>query len=357
MGCASSSEDIDRQASEINKNIDKRLKEYRAQAARDVKLLLLGAGESGKSTIVKQMKIIHEGGFTTDDSHQYKPVIYSNTIQSMAAILRAMATLGVEFADSDRKKDASLIFEMISKVRDTEPFSKQLSSSMIRLWSDTGLQECFLRSNEYQLNDSAKYFLDSLDRLSETSFFPTVQDILRTRVRTTGIVEIPFEFKKLNFRLFDLGGQRSERKKWIHCFEDVSAIIFCVALSEYDQLIQEDETTNRMQESLILFDSICNSKWFIKTSIILFLNKKDLFKEKIHKSPLTVCFPDYSGGSSYKEAATYIQIQFESKNQKIELKEIYCHKTCATDTNNIQFVFDAITDTIIANNLRLCGLV
>ena len=50
-----------------------------------------------------------------------------------------------------------------------------------------------------------------------------------------------------------------------------------------------------MQESLKLFDSICNNKWFTDTSIILFLNKKDLFEAKIQKSPLTVCFPEYIG--------------------------------------------------------------
>jgi len=51
----------------------------------------------------------------------------------------------------------------------------------------------------------------------------------------------------------------------------------------------------------------------------------------------------------------YIQAQFEAKNRSL-MKEIYCHQTCATDTNNIQFVFDAVTDVIIANNLRGCGL-
>lgn len=112
---------------------------------------------------------------------------------------------------------------------------------------------------------------------------------------------------------------------------------------------------NRMQESLKLFDSICNNKWFTDTSIILFLNKKDLFEEKIRKSPLTICFPEYSGAQEYGEAAAYIQAQFEAKN-KSTTKEIYCHMTCATDTNNIQFVFDAVTDVIIANNLRGCGL-
>lgn len=95
--------------------------------------------------------------------------------------------------------------------------------------------------------------------------------------------------------MFDVGGQRSERKKWIHCFEGVTAIIFCVALSGYDLVLAEDEEMNRMIESMKLFDSICNSKWFVETSIILFLNKKDLFEEKIARSPLTICFPEYTG--------------------------------------------------------------
>lgn len=97
MGCTLSKEERD--ALEQSRNIDKKLKEDGMQAAKDVKLLLLGAGESGKSTIVKQMKIIHEGGFTQEDNKQFKPVVYSNTIQSMVAILRAMNTLGIQFGD------------------------------------------------------------------------------------------------------------------------------------------------------------------------------------------------------------------------------------------------------------------
>jgi guanine nucleotide-binding protein G(o) subunit alpha len=194
---------------------------------------------------------------------------------------------------------------------DTEPFESELLDAMKKLWNDNGVQQCFNRSNEYQLNDSAKYFLDKLDEIGSPQYLPSTQDILRTRVKTTGIVEINFTFKDLNFRVFDVGGQRSERKKWIHCFEDVTAIIFIVALSEYDQVkfrknffqknkilffevLVEDETTNRMHESLRLFDSICNNKWFVNTSIILFLNKKDLFAEKITRSSLRFVLVSYS---------------------------------------------------------------
>ena len=129
--------------------------------------------------------------------------------------------------------------------------------------------------------------------------------------------------------MFDVGGQRSERKKWIHCFEGVTAIIFCVALSAYDLVLAEDEEMviseshspwfqlfkNRMHESMKLFDSICNNKWFTETSIILFLNKKDLFEKKITKSPLTICFPDYTGSSlhNHKGRKHFLQMKTHLK--------------------------------------------
>jgi guanine nucleotide-binding protein G(i) subunit alpha len=133
--------------------------------------------------------------------------------------------------------------------------------------------------------------------------------------------------------MFDVGGQRSERKKWIHCFENVTSIIFCVALSEYDQVLLEESSQvsstetlspmctyslvaqNRMMESLVLFDSVVNSRWFMRTSIILFLNKVDLFKQKLARSPLGNYFPDYSGGNDVNRAAKYLLWRFNQVNR------------------------------------------
>lgn len=70
---------------------------------------LLGAGESGKSTIVKQMKIIHETGYSREECEQYRPVVYSNTIQSLMAIIRAMGQLRIDFADPSRAVHTSLL--------------------------------------------------------------------------------------------------------------------------------------------------------------------------------------------------------------------------------------------------------
>jgi guanine nucleotide-binding protein subunit alpha len=145
-----------------------------------------------------------------------------------------------------------------------------------------------------RLTRGESYF-DSVDRIAAHDYVPNDQDVLRSRVKTTGITETTFIIQDLTYRMFDVGGQRSERKKWIHCFENVTTILFLVAISEYDQLLFEDETVNRMQEALTLFDSICNSRWFVKTSIILFLNKIDRFKEKLPVSPMQNYFPDYEG--------------------------------------------------------------
>uniref|UniRef100_A0A671R1U5 Guanine nucleotide-binding protein G(i) subunit alpha-1 n=1 Tax=Sinocyclocheilus anshuiensis TaxID=1608454 RepID=A0A671R1U5_9TELE len=328
MGCTLSTED--KAAVERSKMIDRNLRDDGEKAAREVKLLLLGAGESGKSTIVKQMKIIHEAGYSEEECKQYKAVVYSNTIQSIIAIIRAMGRLKIDFGDAARAV-SHRIGGLVHFMLPTAHLPNR------DLWAK-------------RFNESTIY------RISQATYIPTQQDVLRTRVKTTGIVETHFTFKDLHFKMFDVGGQRSERKKWIHCFEGVTAIIFCVALSDYDLVLAEDEEMNRMHESMKLFDSICNNKWFTDTSIILFLNKKDLFEEKIKRSPLTICYPEYAGSNTYEEAAAYIQCQFEDLNKRKDTKEIYTHFTCATDTKNVQFVFDAVTDVIIKNNLKDCGL-
>ncbi|KAJ8262458.1 hypothetical protein GJAV_G00166710 [Gymnothorax javanicus] len=340
MGCTLSGTG-DKSAMVRSKMIDKNLRDDGEKAAREVKLLLLGAGESGKSTIVKQMKIIHEAGYSQEECQQYAAVVYSNIIQSVIAIVRAMGRLSIDFTDPARADDARQLFVLAGSA-DEGFMTAELAGVIKRLWNDAGVQACFARSREYQLNDSASYYLNDLDRISQPNYVPNQQDVLRSRVKTTGIVETHFTFKDLHFKMFDVGGQRSERKKWIHCFEGVTAIIFCVALSDYDLVLAEDEEMNRMHESMKLFDSICNNKWFTDTSIILFLNKKDLFEEKVKKSSLTICFPEYSGSSTYEEAAAYVQCQFEDLNKRKDTKEIYSHFTCATDTKNSRIFFGRV---------------
>ncbi|KAI8804579.1 guanine nucleotide binding protein, alpha subunit [Cladochytrium replicatum] len=352
MGCCMSADD--NEGKKKNDEIENQLKKEKQNLRNEVKMLLLGAGESGKSTILKQMKLIHDTGYSNEEREAFREIIFSNTVQSMRVILEAMANMGIPLERDDNEKHKTVIIELPNQI-EAEVLPAEVAAAVKALWGDGGVQAAFARSREYQLNDSARYYFEAIDRIAAPNFTPTDQDVLRSRVKTTGITESSFHIGDLTYRMFDVGGQRSERKKWIHCFENVTAIVFLVAISEYDQVLVEDETVNRMQEALTLFDSICNSRWFVKTSIILFLNKIDLFKDKLPRSPISKYFPDYSGGDNYEAACEYILNRFVSLNQS-DQKQIYTHFTCATDTTQIKFVMAAVNDIIIQANLREVGL-
>ncbi|KAF9171157.1 Guanine nucleotide-binding protein alpha-2 subunit [Mortierella sp. AD011] len=163
-------------------------------------------------------------------------------------------------------------------------------------------------------------------------------------------------FYWLCFRMFDVGGQRSERKKWIHCFEGVTAVLFLVAISGYDQCLVEDKDANQMEEAMMLFDQICNSQWFVETSMILFLNKMDIFRIKIKYSSIKNYFPDYDGpDDSVAEATEFFRKRFTRLNRS-EHKEVYVHQTDATDTNLLRNIMSSVNDIILARNIRALAL-
>jgi guanine nucleotide-binding protein G(i) subunit alpha len=334
-----------------NDQINADIRKAKSRIDNEIKLLLLGAGESGKSTIAKQMKIIHLSGFSKDECESYKSIIAANTVGSMRVLVKAAADMGFNISAENR--------EAASRVCDDKLFTGVLTQAYGRdikaLWEDAAIRSAFARSASFQLNDSAGYYFDAIERLVQHDYVPTPQDVLRSRTKTTGIIETEFEVEGSHFRVVDVGGQRSERKKWMYCFQDVTAVIFCVAMSEYDLNLYEDDRTNRMHESLKLFKEIANTKWFLNTSMILFMNKKDLFAEKIKKTSLTVAFPEYKGGLNYEQAAKYITDIFlaQCDNPK---KPVYVHETCATDTNNIIFVFNAVKDIVLNQTLTDAGM-
>eukprot|EP00163_Fabomonas_tropica_P007430 TRINITY_DN1713_c2_g5_i2.p1 TRINITY_DN1713_c2_g5~~TRINITY_DN1713_c2_g5_i2.p1 ORF type:complete len:353 (-),score=128.43 TRINITY_DN1713_c2_g5_i2:366-1424(-) len=350
MGLCASKGDDDGGRSRSNQ-IDKQLKEGKQAIENEVKLLLLGAGESGKSTIFKQMRIIHQEGYSQEERMAFKDVIYSNTIQSMKVLINGSFTKDIPLDTDDHEQLAERILNLSAT---GEAFTAEIGKAIQELWNDKGIQQTFECANEFQLNDSAKYYFDCIDRISDPNYLPTQDDVLRSRVRTTGIVETVFNVGGLQFRMVDVGGQRNERKKWIHCFQDVTAVIFVTSLSEYDQVLYEDETQNRMKESLNLFDEICNSRWFADTSLILFLNKTDLFKEKIAQTDLSVCFPEYTGGKDFDNASKFITDKFLELNKNPN-KTVYTHLTCATDTKNVKVIFAAVKDTIVQTSLKKAG--
>ncbi|CAI2355082.1 unnamed protein product [Caenorhabditis sp. 36 PRJEB53466] len=341
-----------------NKKINAELATAKKDDESVIKLLLLGAGESGKSTVLKQMKIIHDDGFSQEESIEKRNVVCANTIQAMGALLDGMKQLRVDFSNRMCNAHEKLIRETLTDKTEFAPFNDAMYTALVDLWADKGVQSVYEQRELFYLHDSAKYFFDSIDRMNAVGYVPTENDILHTRIPTMGVIEVRFKMKGKVFRVFDVGGQRSQRKKWIHCFDDAKALIYVASLSEFDQVLLEDNTTNRMLESIQLFKQVVNNKYFVNTSVILFLNKKDIFEEKIvtKKRSLSIAFDAYTGPAEDMEAA----IQFVEKKYKgvsdNKEKNIYCHQTCATDTQQVQYVLDAVLDTILSSKLKGCGL-
>ena len=125
---------------------------------------------------------------------------------------------------------------------------------MIVLSSKTTRDLCYHITTK--LNGSHSYF-DSIRRIGQMDYLPTDEDVLRSRVKTTGIAETTFNYKNISYDVYDVGGVRSQRKKWIH-FKDMTVVIFVVDISAYDRLLFEDESVNRIQEALSVFDSVCD---------------------------------------------------------------------------------------------------
>jgi len=344
-----------------NRNIENTQIHAQNKDSQVKKLLLLGAGESGKSTLFKQMITLYGKGYSEQDRATYKPIVFQNTLSAMQILIQNCEALAADIGCAIEAHHKEMALQFMELSIDAE-ITDAVAADITELWSDAGIQRTFEHRVKFQFPDSGTYFFsrcaaDAVNALQSEDYLPTEQDVLRTRVRTTGIVETKFDIDGNQFKMFDVGGQRNERKKWIHCFEDVSCVVFVAAISEYDQTLFEDDATNRVVEALNLFDEICNSCWFGNTSVILFLNKRDLFMEKIAHTPLSVGFDDYEGtANDYDAGCEFLREKFESRNRQPE-KEIYTHVTCATDTNNISHVFDAVKDIILKQSLRDGGLI
>ncbi|OAX35533.1 heterotrimeric G protein alpha subunit, partial [Rhizopogon vinicolor AM-OR11-026] len=315
--CISSQDRVEKARSDA---IDRQIEEDSRKFRKECKILLLDTCESGKSTIAKQMKIIHQNGFTKDELMTFRPTIYRNTIDSAQAIVLQMRNMNVECITPANR--VRYLAEHIVEYRvENSPnfiFSADIAKAIHEMWQDPIIPKVMDCSSEFYLMDSASYFFTEVLRIGTPDYIPTENDVLRARAKTTGVTETRFNMGPLSSRsihMFDVGGQRSQRKKWIHCFESVTSIIFCTALSEYDQVLLEEKNQNRMAESLILFESVINSRWFLRTSIILFLNKIDVFKNKLPKVPIEKYFPEYTGGPDINKAAKYILWKFMQANR------------------------------------------
>ncbi|KAF9491611.1 guanine nucleotide-binding protein alpha-2 subunit [Pleurotus eryngii] len=335
----------------LHKEAEKLLKEASARLASQTKVLLLGSGDSGKSTVLKQMRLIHSVPFTPQEIETYRQLIFMNLTNGMGAVLEAMIDMHLTVSE-DNLPHSELILKAMDEgtdIREGQPYPQEYLHPLEELWKDEMVQHAVARGNEAAIPENLSYFFPSLQRLFAAGYKPTEQDVIYCRARTTGILETVFKVKdqrgsETELLMVDVGGQKSERRKWIHCFQDVTCILFLVNLSGYDQCIVEDKTANQMQDSMTIWDSICNSQWFKRTSIVLFLNKNDLFEKKIHNSDIRKHFAEYSGETDPAVGRKFFQKRFWDLAHRSGTKdrEVFVHVTTATNTRAIKIVMRAV---------------
>jgi hypothetical protein len=302
------------------------------------------------------MNAIYGDGFPEHERKAYIPVVYSNVIMSMEQL--------ISFAEESPLVNSTPIactssLSTIRRLVGTEVVDETLANHIDTLWKDPAIQLAYEHGANFLLTDSARYFFERLTDIGKEDYIPTQQDVLCSRVRTTGIVENDYCIEGQQFKIMDVGGQRNERKKWIHCFDKVTAVLFVGVLSEYNMKLIEDDDTNRMQETLSLFEEVVNARWFANTAVILFLNKKDIFAEKIQKFPLSDC-PLFSHHqpeliNNYDGGCEAIRTAFFERNKDPD-RTIYDHITCATDTTTMKVVLAAVQKIVIEQHLADAGL-
>lgn len=320
-----------------------------------LRLLFLGTGESGKSTIFKQMQIISKTGFSGYEKNTYRHVVRRNALEAMQTLVKGCE----KFKGCDLKnppEQAAAKFLMSINPLEPDFWVKDIAQHIKYLWEQSeAIHLAFMRRANLQLVDSAEYLFSRLDAMDQADYIPTEDDILRARLRTSGIVERVFRIHDTDFTFIDVGGQRNERRKWIHCFESVTAVIFVAAISEYNQKLYEEDKENRLLEAINVFDKICNNQYFLDVAMILFLNKIDIFAQKVKQEPITTLFPEYKGPLTEDDQKEYIRSKFLEVCTS-PTKDIFTHYTCATDTTQVDRVFDACRKVILKQHLLKLGL-
>jgi len=280
----------------------------------------------------------------------YRNLIYKNILDEIVSIAEYCDQMGIPEVEGSKKFLQEIEEGKIKVV-------EQSNIEMIKdIWENKPFQEAINSKNDFQLNDSSDYFFLNLPRIGGENFVPDYADVLRARQMTTGVQCIEFVLDGYKFKILDAGGQRSQRHDWSAFFQGLDAFIFVVAISEYDMVLAEDRSTNRMHESLQVFKEFCEAEVLLGAAVILFLNKRDVFARKIKTTPLTVCFADYKGSNEYKATSQFIRNQFVGMKLKAKRK-MYPHITCATDTNNVKRVFESVKDFIVSRQLSDAGVI
>lgn len=316
----------------------------------DVKILLLGSGECGKTTLWRHLKMIYCGGFNEDERNDMTQVVKINLISDIKTLVESIQSSGQNVADDlndavDNINDLTLV---------DEDLTPEVAENIVSVWHDPAIKTAYQQNNSIGLGDNAPFFLDSAKRIANDKYIPTDEDILKSRIRTSGISSLQFKINNnIKTELVDVGGQKCERSKWQRCFQGVDYLIFVVSLSDFDQFMFEDDTMKRTQDSIALFQNTANSPVFAQKPIFLVLNKTDVFERKLKEFPeqFKETYPDFDGNTNDVNACIeHVKQRFLrelSPDRNKEQAWVEAVPTCAMDKNSVRNLFQDIAKKVV----------
>eukprot|EP01128_Nolandella_sp_AFSM9_P005602 TRINITY_DN273_c0_g1_i1.p1 TRINITY_DN273_c0_g1~~TRINITY_DN273_c0_g1_i1.p1 ORF type:complete len:441 (+),score=146.30 TRINITY_DN273_c0_g1_i1:179-1324(+) len=326
-----------------NKAIDKQLRVDRVDMEKEVSLLLLGSGEAGKSTLLKQLRLLHTEGFDPRERSSYVKIVRKNILDGLKSVLKAALAKGLTFGE------LSSVVEELVELNTTRVKFDDFAPDVKALLTSKPVKRIMKKASEHSIPDATPFFFEHFERISSKKYAPTDEDIILSRVMTTAITEYKFSIEGTPFKFIDVAGQRNRRDKWIHFFENVTAMIFVASLANYNKMLWEDDTVNAMADQITLFGDLVNSPYFQNTSVILLLNKRDLFQEKFEKVPLSVCFDDYEKEEDdvWEDGASFIRNKFLEQLSGGSTKVVPTHFVVATDGESVSLVFKSVKELIM----------
>jgi guanine nucleotide-binding protein subunit alpha len=460
--------------------IDEELRLERERIKRekkDVKLLLLGQAESGKSTLQKQFQLMYKPDSLESEQSSWRTVIYFNVIRSIKHILTTLEAWEDAWDDNNASDDVDDFASMspfddrhianlpsppsthnspsalhAPAAQTTQPQSstKEIQPKLIAILrrrlsplvaADTQLADrlsggitvsgsgkggVFVRSGwqtrtienglsmprrpkrsadkdgktedplvedvcrmlyaskediaqlwhhptvkiliskrKLKLDEWSEFFLDNIARVSSHNYKPTTDDILHARIQTMGVAEHVFDInirgKEVMWHLFDVGGARGQRNSWVPFFDDANAIIFVAPISAFDQYLEEDPRTNRIDDSLQLFTQICSNVLLKHVHLVLFLNKTDILRAKLNKGVLVKKYITSYGNrpNEYDSVVSYFRAHFlQAHRRNNELRRVlYTHLTSVVDTKTTHTIIANVRDSIFRGHLQSAALV
>ncbi|XP_055061866.2 guanine nucleotide-binding protein subunit alpha-12 [Misgurnus anguillicaudatus] len=317
-----------------------------------VVLILAGNCHSGKSTFIKQIRIISGPEFSQQELIDFRQSVYQDIIEGLKALVVEKNRMGIPWENSANEMHEMLMMSIETWKFHLEPDKFQgFVTAINSLWNDSGIQEAYSKIKKINLfvgYESVKYFLNNMNRIGQLSYIPCNQDIIYARKSCTARCYF------VHHNILITEGCATRKFDCCH----PKNILFMAASSEFDQVMDEPYYTSNgstsLVESLEFFKVLLSNRFLRKCTIILFLNKTDLLAEKVQTADIRKYFPEFQGDPhSLEDVQRFLVECFRERITTVDdSRPFFYHFTTAVDTENIRIAFDSVKEIIIQENLK-----